>query len=146
MRDRHSGPWSQLGDNMGNNLHDIIAGKVCPYCGRRTVLADSSEIYGRSYGPIYLCRPCRAYVGCHKGTTMALGRLANEELRLAKNQAHQVFDRLWQENLVSRHEAYRILAEELAINPDYAHIGMLDVAQCREVVRLFSKVYSDLKS
>ena len=123
----------------------IVTGQICPYCGRNTVLVDSVEVYGRSYGMMYLCRPCRAYVGCHQGTTRALGRLANAELRAAKHQAHEVFDRLWKERVISRHEAYRLLAEELNINPDYAHIGMLDVEQCNDVIRIFTKVYQDLK-
>ena len=123
----------------------VVTGQICPYCGRNTVLVDSAEVYGRSYGMIYLCRPCRAYVGCHQGTTRALGRLANAELRAAKHQAHEVFDRLWKERVISRHEAYRLLAEELNINPDYAHIGMLDVEQCNDVIRIFTKVYQDLK-
>lgn len=127
-----------------NSFQAIISGKVCPYCGRRTVLVDSAEIYGRSYGMIYLCRPCRAYVGCHKGTTRALGRLANEELREAKHQAHEAFDRLWKEKVISRHEAYRLLSDELNIEPEYAHIGMLDAEQCYKVIDVFTKIYVDL--
>lgn len=56
-------------------MNEILTGKVCPYCGRPTEFVDSSVIYGRSYGMIYLCRDCRAYVGVHKGTDQALGRL-----------------------------------------------------------------------
>lgn len=48
----------------------------CDYCGGPTEYVDSSVIYGRSYGMIYLCRPCRAYVGVHRGTNKPLGRLA----------------------------------------------------------------------
>ena len=45
---------------------NVATGKVCPYCGRRTSLADSAEVYhGRSYGMMYICRPCGVYVGCH---------------------------------------------------------------------------------
>ena len=69
-------------------MDEIIAGKICPYCGKPTEYVDSSIIYGRSYGMIYLCRDCRAYVGVHKGTDQALGRLANAELREAKKEAH----------------------------------------------------------
>ena len=122
----------------------IVSGQICPYCGRKTVLTDSAEIYGRSYGLIYLCRPCRAYVGCHKGTTRALGRLANEELRVAKHQAHEAMDRLWKEKIIPRSEAYRWLAIELEIDPDYAHIGMLDADQCHKSVEVFTKMYHDL--
>ena len=35
----------------------------CDYCGRETEYVDSKVIYGKSYGKIYLCRNCMAYVG-----------------------------------------------------------------------------------
>ena len=38
----------------------------CDYCGRETEYVDSKVIYGKSYGKIYLCRNCMAYVGVHK--------------------------------------------------------------------------------
>ena len=56
----------------------------CDYCGRETEYVDSKVIYGKSYGKIYLCRNCMAYVGVHKGTDKPLGRLANAELRKRK--------------------------------------------------------------
>ena len=37
------------------------------------MLVDSAVIYGRSYGPIYLCIICGAYVGCHPGSTRPPG-------------------------------------------------------------------------
>ena len=64
----------------------------CDYCGRETEYVDSKVIYGKSYGKIYLCRNCMAYVGVHKGTDKPLGRLANAELRNWKKAAHAVFD------------------------------------------------------
>lgn len=36
---------------------------ICPYCEKPAEFVDSSVIYGRSYGMIYLCRKCGAYVG-----------------------------------------------------------------------------------
>ena len=42
----------------------ILSGKICPYCGKESELIDSTEIYnGKSYGKMYICRPCDAYVG-----------------------------------------------------------------------------------
>ena len=52
-------------------MDGILSGKICPYCGNRTEYVDSSVIYGRSYGMIYLCWDCMAYVGVHKGTDRA---------------------------------------------------------------------------
>ena len=62
----------------------IIHGKVCPYCRGKSEYVDSSVIYGKSYGMIYLCRTCDAYCGVHRSTDRALGRLANKELRFCK--------------------------------------------------------------
>lgn len=39
----------------------------CDYCGKRAEFVDSKVVHGRSYGMIYLCRHCMAYVGVHKG-------------------------------------------------------------------------------
>lgn len=83
-------------------MDELLTGKICPYCGRSTEYVDSSVIYGRSYGMIYLCRDCRAYVGVHKGTDQALGRLANAELREAKKEAHFYFDQVAKTNLINK--------------------------------------------
>ncbi len=104
----------------------------CPYCTEPSVLIDSAEVYGgRSFGPIYLCRPCRAWVGCHPDTTTPLGRHANADLRKAKIAAHNALDPLWK-----RKAAYAWLAEQLGIDRDDCHVGMFDVAQCERVVEV----------
>lgn len=74
----------------------VLLGWSCPYCGNPTKLVEDTQIYGRSYGTkCYVCEPCGAWVGCHKGTDKALGRVANKELRQLKHQAHEAFDPLW---------------------------------------------------
>lgn len=83
---------------------DIISGKIWPYCKCKTELIDSAEIYdGVSYGQMYICRNCNAYVGCHKDSSKSLGRLANEELRRYKHCAHLVFDMIWENHFMSRY-------------------------------------------
>lgn len=64
---------------------------ICPYCGRSAEFVDSIAVYRRSYGMIYLCRPCDAYVGVHGRSDTPLGRLANAELRRWKIAAHDAF-------------------------------------------------------
>jgi len=87
---------------------------------------------------VYLCRPCDAYVGVHKGTDRPLGRLANAELRHWKNAAHASFDPLWQFGKYRgrRNDAYRWLAEKMGLPEEKTHIGMFDVAQCQKVIIL----------
>ena len=107
---------------------------ICPYCGNTAKFVDSSCVYRKSYGMIYLCNPCRAYVGVHKGTSTPLGRLANEELRMWKKKAHLYFDNLWKAKIMSRTQAYKWLAQEMDKPSNEAHIGMFDVGECRKVI------------
>ena len=125
---------------------------ICPYCSGEVVFVDSSEVYrnGQSYGMIYLCRPCKAYVGVHKGTNKSLGRLASYKLRKAKMAAHAAFDLLWKKKqsvapnthkkrikrgvCMYRNDAYSWLARELGIATQDCHIGMFDTEMCNKVV------------
>ena len=113
----------------------------CPYCGKRAEFVDSAEVYhGRSYGMIYLCRPCDAYVGCHgngKGDSPK-GRLANAELRHWKIAAHNAFDPLWKFGPFRglRNSAYAWLAEQMGLPKEKTHIGMFDVAECQQVIQI----------
>ena len=110
----------------------------CPYCNAGAEYVDSAEIYGKSYGMIYLCRPCDAYVGVHKGTDIPLGRLADKELRHWKRVAHASFDPIWQLGRFrgKRSAAYSWLAEQMGLPEEEAHIGMFDIAQCKKVVTI----------
>lgn len=110
----------------------------CPYCGNRAEYVDSAVVYGRSYGMIYLCRNCMAYVGVHKGTDKPLGRLANAELRHWKKRAHAAFDPLWQRGCFRgrRSNAYAWLAQKMGLPIKQTHIGMFDVSECRRVIQI----------
>lgn len=120
--------------------HFVYSGLVCPYCGNATQLTDSAEIYhGVSYGMIYLCKPCNAYVGCHKGTTLSMRRLANDDLREAKKHAHHYLDQLWQPKVYKRPIVYKWLSESLSISQNFAHIGMSNEEQCEQIVSLSIK-------
>jgi len=119
---------------------------TCPYCGKEAALTDSKEIYGTSYGMIWLCRPCDAYVGVHANSKKhkPLGRLANRELREWKKRAHAAFDPLWRRKMqrdgVKKHEArgagYTWLAKQLGISKAHCHIGMFDVEMCKRVIEI----------
>ena len=109
------------------------------------MLTDSAEVYrGHSYGMIWLCRGCKAWVGCHKNSkrNTPLGRLANASLRAAKTQAHASFDQLWKRkaattgcsHTIARRRAYEWLSKQMGLPVGLTHIGMFDDAQCRKVV------------
>ena len=122
---------------------------TCDYCGGDALLTDSAEVYdGRSFGLIWLCRPCKAYVGCHRGTEKPLGRLANAELRGWKIKAHAAFDALWKGKMrrdqcnkkTARNAGYKWLAKALEIDFADCHIGMMDVQMCKRVIEVCSSI------
>ena len=110
----------------------------CDYCGRRAEFVDSKIVYGRSYGKIYLCKHCMAFVGVHKGTDQPLGRLANAELRYWKKEAHAAFDPLWKYGRFKgyRNAAYAWLAERMGLPVEKTHIGMFDVRECKKAIQI----------
>lgn len=112
----------------------------CPYCGQKAEYVDSAEIYGKSYGMVYLCRPCDAYVGVHNGTDTPLGRLANRDLRRWRNRAHAAFDPLWQQGRYRRrrNDAYAWLAGKMGLTKEETHIAMFDVEQCKQVIQIMN--------
>lgn len=114
--------------------------KKCRYCGNEVVFTSNAEIYGREYGngKCYLCRRCRAFVGVHTGTIIPLGTLANDELRNARKQAHNEFDKLWKgpTRKMTRYNAYRWLAKTMNLERIDTHIALFEVEQCKKVVEL----------
>lgn len=123
----------------------IIAGKICPYCGMPTEFVDSSAVYRQSYGMIYLCSGCGAYVGVHKGTDRALGRLAQRPLRKLKHEAHEFFDKIWQLEYMNRHEAYAWLSRILDLPPEYTHIGMFSEVTCQRTIYFSKQLLNDYR-
>lgn len=121
-----------------------MAAVICDYCGEAARLTTGREVYphrpdlhGKSF---YVCTPCDARVGCHPGTTNALGRMANMELRLAKMAAHAAFDPLWKTGRMKRKAAYKRLAEVLGIPAAGCHIGMFDLETCRLVASIAPEI------
>lgn len=115
----------------------------CPYCKGPADLARGAMIYPNradlANNLFYRCLPCQAWVGCHKGTTRALGRLANAELRQAKIRAHLMFDVLWKSGQMTRQEAYNLLGRRLGLPKHACHIGMFDVDLCEQVIEICRK-------
>lgn len=113
---------------------------ACPYCGRQAELVTGATIH--PHRPdlhakyFWLCSPCSAWVGTHRGgrNHQPLGRLANADLRFAKQAAHAAFDPLWRRCGMRRGGAYKWLADQLGIPADKCHIGMFDVSTCERVV------------
>ena len=116
---------------------------TCPYCLKPARLATGRDVYPHRpelhRSVFWRCVPCQAHVGCHRGTSQPLGRLADRALRAAKQAAHQAFDPLWTSGGMSRTDAYRWLAYQLGIEMEACHIGMFDVELCRRVVAVVAE-------
>lgn len=127
---------------------------ICPYCSKPSTLVNGDAIYPNRRDLALLkyhrCEPCQAHVGCHRvgaftfkndkktvsDGTLPLGRLANAELRAAKQAAHAAFDPIWQDNGRPRRAVYAWLANKLGLSFDDTHIGEFDVARCHQVREL----------
>lgn len=123
----------------------------CPYCNNGTQLVSGdcvyphrADLFSRKF---YLCEPCKAWVGCHEGTEVALGVPANGALRKARQAAHKAFDQLWLSAFysgrvsknVARDEAYNFLAFTMGLPRKDCHIGMMTIEQCNRVVAEINK-------
>lgn len=112
----------------------------CPYCNKEAKFVTGEYVHpfqprhkNKNY---YICVACDAYVGCHKGTRKALGTLANDELRILRMKVHIAFDPLWRSKVITRKEAYIILAKKLNISLTKCHIADFDINRCKKVLEI----------
>jgi len=112
----------------------------CPYCKKEAKFVTGIYIYpfqlqhkNKNY---YICDPCDAYVGCHKGTRKALGNLANAELRALRIKVHTAFDPFWRSKVMTRKQAYIILATKLKIPLAKCHIADFDINKCKKILEI----------
>lgn len=130
---------------------DVYAGKICPYCKSKTKIITQKEVYGKTYNSKRLIIACTNWPQCDAivGTDedkIALGRLANKELRQKKEEAHLHFDKLWKEKYLNRSELYKHLSEFLDIPAKYTHIGMFNVKTCQKVIDWSVEIYKELEN
>ena len=125
----------------------------CPYCNAQAQLVTGAVIYPNMpalhASHYHHCAPCDAYVGCHPGSTVPLGTMADKRLRLARKNAHAVFDPIWRTRVrfegvprsTARQQAYEWLAEELKIEPASCHIAHMGIDDCLRVISLCERLF-----
>lgn len=115
----------------------------CPYCGAKGELETNSAKYykGRDFGSIWICktRGCDSRVGCHRGTTRPLGRMANIELRKLRHQCHELIDPFWKNRKFLRVSVYKHIADLMGIPKKKAHIGIFNEHECRKLLELWKE-------
>ena len=124
-----------------SRVSDVVTPPTgCHLCGGSVHLVDKATFYGgRSFGwPLaYECCSCKARVGCHPGTDIPLGSLADRQTTAARSAAHAAFDPIWQgKGRDARRRAYSSLAKALGI--ESAHISWLNATQCYEAIRVIA--------
>jgi hypothetical protein len=114
--------------------------RPCPTCNREAQLVSGQEIYPHRpdlyHKPFWACLPCRTWVGCHAGGTRRLGRLATDETRRLKIDAHAAFDPMWKTGSMKRKQAYAWLGERLGLSDRDCHIGWMSDEDLRRVVEI----------
>ena len=118
---------------------------TCPYCQSDAELIDSGRIYKRSYGMVWICQPCQAWVGVHKDHKdhKPLGTLANAALRILRMDTHAAFDPFWIEAVDqgqhrgrARRQMYLKLREAMGIPRRECHIASFDETLCRSAIEI----------
>ncbi len=102
--------------------------EVTCHCGSPMELRDSK------HGPFWGCTrfpDCRGTHGAHPDGE-PLGVPGDKATRRARMDAHAVFDDWWQNNGMSKKEAYRWMEE----NAPQEHIGMMDADECEKLIEL----------
>lgn len=139
--DKASGPktpWNPSRKATARVTNPLPWPKVCNCCGGPVDCVSNAQIYGREFGEwpwAFQCLHCRAYVGLHPFTGIPLGTLADGPMRDARKRAKAAFNPLWQDQRMTRTQAYAWLAGALGIaNVEECHIGWFDAATCDRVV------------
>jgi hypothetical protein len=128
---------------------------ICPYDGVLAEFWETSQLLyssGQDYGPAWVCPKCRAFCGCHPGTSRPLGVPADAATRMFRSDAHKHFDRIWRAKMVrqgiSKSEArgagYKWLGQQLGIPASQCHIGMMNTEQAKAVAALCKPIAARL--
>ncbi len=101
---------------------------VCPRCSRPMPMQPG--IHGRPY---YTCPLDDMSIGCHPDGR-PLGLPADGPTRQLRKAAHNVFDRLWKTEGLSRKTAYEWIASVMNIPEADAHIARFNQEQCEVLI------------
>lgn len=126
---------------MGKIKNPLLRPLNCDYCYSPKIrLAQNSVLYGRNYGDwplIWFCVDCNAAVGCHPGTDIPLGKMADRATRQWRKKAHEAFDPIWKETKwLTRYKAYAWLASKLGIKTEDCHISWFNAKTCQRVIEI----------
>lgn len=116
---------------------------VCNVCGSHNVVYTGNDmIYGKKYGNgwCYLCTDCYSFVGTHKNAPeIALGILADKDLRDLRKKCHTESERLYKPDLKigrtkRRTALYFILGQWLKMSTEQMHFAKMEKADLEDAL------------
>lgn len=122
-----------------NQAGEIPVPERCHVCASENIRNTELKEGKRAW----VCNDCDAFVTCHDGTETPVGYMAGRKTRTLRKKAHIVFDRLWQERLMTRNKAYLWLSVALKINRTEAHISWLTDEQLYRTIEVSEEFYNN---
>lgn len=118
----------------------------CGECGAPMVLRYTNRFGSRWFYGCSRFPKCKGTHSCHQSTKEPMGVPANAETKLARMEAHRVFDQVWKRGIMGRQSAYAWLADTLGLTTEECHIGLFGVEQCRRVVEVSQRLLRSASS
>ena len=110
----------------------------CNLCGG-VVIYNKADITKSVSGFVYYCIECHAWVGTYPhDKEIAYGPLANFDTRKQRAEIHDWFDKLWK-NHDERDMYYGKLAQELGIEKERCHFGMMESEMLEKALKIVKK-------
>lgn len=119
----------------------------CPYCGSIAVLRRANEIYKNPKPEddermLLVCKNypiCDSYIKADKFGN-PIGTMANKEVRHLRLIAHNYFDEIFKNNILSRSDAYKMLSDKLGTPLRDTHISNFDEYRCKVVIGIAKNI------
>ena len=89
---------------------------------------------------IYFCPLCGATVGAHFSNLAPMGFPANREIRILRRQAHIMLNNTAKKLKLSTKDSYRWLSEQLHINNEDCHFGMMPKDTLEKAINIMKTI------
>lgn len=118
----------------------------CPYCGSIAILRRADEIYQVQPKDkdrmLLVCKnypECDSYIRVDKNGNPR-GVMANKELRKLRLIAHEYFDEIFKNNILTRSDAYKLLSDKLRIPLSETHMSYFNEYRCKIVIEVAKEI------
>lgn len=130
--------------HYGDLWQDLNEAPICPYCGKKMLLKDSSEVGSKYKGQErYICAgypvcDSQARVQMVNGSYQLVSTPANKELRNLRREAHFWMDKLVETKTVDgkRSVAFFLSSKSMVSTGKWVHIGQCREEACKEIIAL----------